>query len=84
MLRTIKGKLTVSVIGIAVVSILLTTIGIVLVAGSSMIDNQMQELQLNSDKYAEEVNTWIENEKMLADGTADSLAAGGNSCGRKK
>lgn len=77
MLRTIKGKLTVSVIGIAVVSILLTTIGIVLVAGSSMIDNQMQALQLNSDKYAEEVNTWIENEKMLADGAADSIAAGG-------
>lgn len=44
MLRTIKGKLTVSVIGIAVVSILLTTIGIVLVAGSSMIDHQMQAL----------------------------------------
>lgn len=77
MLRTIKGKLTVSVIGIAVVSILLTTIGIVLVAGNRMIDNQMQALQLNSDKYASEVNTWIENEKMLADGAADSIAAGG-------
>ncbi|MCM1126948.1 MAG: methyl-accepting chemotaxis protein [Lachnospiraceae bacterium] len=76
MLKTIKGKLTVSVIGIVVGSILLATAGIIVVAGKRMIEDQTQALQLNADKYAEEINTWIENEKMLADGAADSIGAG--------
>ncbi len=76
MLRTIRGRLTVSVIGIVVISILLTTAGIVTVAGKRMIQDQTQALQINADKYAEEINTWIEAEKMLADGAADSIAAG--------
>lgn len=77
MLRTIKGRLTVSVIAIVVASIIFTTVGIIVVAGKRMIQDQTQALQLNADKYAEEINTWIENEKMLADGTADSITAGG-------
>ncbi len=76
MQRTIKGKLTTSVIGIVVASILLTTLGIIAVAGKRMIQDQTQTLQLNADKYAEEINTWIENEKMLAGGTANSIQAG--------
>ncbi len=76
MRKTIKGKLTVSMIGIVVASILLTTVGIIAVAGKRTIQDQTQALQLNADKYAEEINTWIENEKMLADGAAKSIAAG--------
>lgn len=76
-LKTIKGRLTVSMIGIVVASILLTTVGIIAVAGKRTFQEQTQALQLNADKYAEEINTWIENEKMLADGTAKSIAAGG-------
>lgn len=76
MLKTIKGRLTVSMIGIVVVSILLTAIGIIAVAGKRMVQDQIQALQLNADKYAEEINTWIENEKMLAEGAAKSIAAG--------
>lgn len=78
MLRTIKGKLTASVIGIVAISILLTTVGIAMVAGNRMIGDQTQALQINADKYAKEINTWIETEKMLADGAADSVAAGRN------
>ena len=78
MRRTIKGKLTLSVIGIVVLSIILTTIGIVVVAGKNLVQNQTEALQLNADKYAEEINTWIENEKMLADGTANSIEAAAN------
>ncbi len=78
MLKTIKGRLTASVTGIVVASILLTTAGIVAVAGRRMIQEQKEALQLNADKYAEEINTWIENEKMLASGTASSVQAGGN------
>lgn len=78
MLKTIKGRLTVSVIGIVVGSILLATAGIIVIAGRQMIADQTQALQLNADKYAEEINTWIEEEKMLADGAADSVGAGQN------
>lgn len=77
MLRTIKGKLTVSMIGIVIAGILLTTVGIITVAGRRTIQDQTRALQLNADKYAEEINTWIENEKMLAEGTVKSIAAGG-------
>ncbi len=76
MLKTIKGRLTVSMIAIVVASILLTTVGIIAVAGKRTIQEQTQALQLNADKYAEEINTWIENEKMLVDGTAKSITAG--------
>ena len=50
MLRTIKGRLTVNVIGIVVAAILLTTAGIVWVAGKRMIQDQSRALQLNADK----------------------------------
>lgn len=73
MLRTIKGRLTVNVIGIVVAAILLTTAGIVWVAGKRMIQDQSRALQLNADKYAEEINAWVENEKMLAEGAAGSI-----------
>ena len=76
MLRTIKGRLTVSMIGIVVASILLTTVGIITVAGRRTIQDQTRALQLNADKYAEEINTWIESEKALAEGTVKSIAAG--------
>ena len=78
MSKTIKGRLTVSMIGIVVASILLTTVGIITVAAKRTIQDQIQALQLNADKYAEEINTWIENEKMLAAGAAKSIAAGGS------
>lgn len=73
--RTIKGRLTISVICIVVISIMVTTIGTVIVAGRRLIQDQMESLQLSADKYAEEINTWIENERMLADGAANSIEA---------
>ena len=73
--KTIKGKLTTSVICMVVVSILLTTMGIVIVAGRRLIKDQTEALQIYADRYAEEINTWIENEKMLADGAANSIEA---------
>lgn len=63
-------------IGIVVASILLTTVGVITIAGKRMIQDQTQALQLSADKYAEEINTWIEIEKMIADGTAVSIEAG--------
>ncbi len=65
MRKTIKGKLTLNVICIVAVSIILTTAGIVILAGRNLIQKQTEALQLNADKYAEEINTWIEAEKLL-------------------
>lgn len=79
MRKTIKGKLTISVIFIVALSIILTTVGIVIVAGRHLIQNQTEAVQLNAARYAEEINTWIENEKMLAEGAANSIEAAGNS-----
>ena len=76
--KTIKGKLTLSVIAIVVVIIVLTTVGIASIAANRLIDNQKSELQLQADRYAEEVNTWIETEKMMAEGTANSVEAAGD------
>lgn len=78
MMKTIKGRLTVSVICMVTASILLTTIGIVVVAGNRMMKDETEKLQLYADKYAEEINTWIENEKMLAAGAAASIKAAAN------
>lgn len=78
MRKTIKGKLTISVIVIVAVSILLTTVGIIIVAGQHLIKNQTDAVQLNADRYAKEINTWIETEKMLAEGAANSMEAAGN------
>lgn len=78
MARTIKGKLTISVVLIVVVSILITAVGFIVVAGRRMIQDQTQVLQLNAEKYAEEINAWIEDEKMLAVGTANSIMAVGD------
>ncbi|MDE6568838.1 MAG: methyl-accepting chemotaxis protein [Lachnospiraceae bacterium] len=75
MSRTIKGKLTISVICIVAVSIILTTVGTVIVASRHLIQNQTDALQLNADKYAEEINTWIQEEKMVAEGASNSIEA---------
>ena len=81
MRRTIKGKLTSSVICMVVISILLTTGGIVFVAGKRLVSDQTEALQIYADRYAEEINTWIENEKMLAQGAADCIEAARNTDG---
>lgn len=78
MSRTIKGKLTISVIFMVVMSILLTTAAILTVADRRLMEDQMETLQLYADKYAGEINTWIENEKMLAEGTANGIEAAGS------
>lgn len=78
MLRTIKGKLTFGMIAVVVTSILLTAIGLLAVAGNRTVQDQTRALQLNADKYAEEINTWIEEEKMLANGAVNSIVAGKN------
>lgn len=75
MRRTIRGKLTTSVIAIVVLTILLTTIGLVGVAGGKIYNNQMAQLQLQSDRYAQEINSWMKEEIMLTEGAANAVVA---------
>lgn len=76
MLKTIRGRLTISMIGFVIAGILLTAAGSITVAGKQAVRDQTRALELNADLYAEEINTWMEKEKMLADGAAQSIAAG--------
>lgn len=78
MRKTIKGKLTTSVILIVVAIIILTTFGIVMIASNTLTKKSENELQLQADKYAEAINTWIVDEKMMAEGTANSIEAAGD------
>jgi methyl-accepting chemotaxis protein len=78
MLRTIRGKMTFSVVLIVMAIIILTTVGIVTVAGKKLVANQKNNLQIEADRYAQEINTWIESEKMLTEGAARSVSAVGS------
>lgn len=78
MRKTIRGKLTISVIAIVIVIIEAITIGIVGIAGSKLMNSQKDELQLQADRYAQEVNSWIATEKMLVTGAAKSIESTGD------
>lgn len=78
MRKTIRGKLTVSIIAIVVVIIALTTAGLVGIAGAKLVSNQKDQLQIEADRYANEINAWIKEEKMLTTGVANAIAAGGD------
>ncbi len=75
MKRTIKGTLTTVVIIIVAVAMLITTSVIVIVSGSNIKTGKKNEIQLNADKYANSINSWIEKEKGLNTAGASSLAA---------
>ena len=75
MKRTIKAKLTTAVILIVVVAMLLS-MGIVVGMSSRTLNEHLTgELQLNADKYANSINSWIEREKGLNIAGAAALKA---------
>lgn len=83
MTKTIKGKLTITIIAIVILIIVVTTIGVVSVSSNKLLEKEKIELQLQADRYAQEVNAWIDNEKMLVanaakyvEGTKDLSDAG--------
>lgn len=76
--RTIKGKLTGTVLISVVLIIILMTVGIVVVASNNLLDDQKEELQLQATRYANEINTWMSEEKTLTEGAAKSIEATGS------
>ena len=75
MKSTIKGKLTAAVIAIVVAVMLVTTAIIVGTSGSKLTKELTGELQINADKYANSINSWIEMEKGLNIAGAAALKA---------
>ena len=63
MKNTIKGRLTLAVILIVVAAMLASTAIIVGTSGSKLTNELTDELQINADKYANSINSWIEMEK---------------------
>lgn len=76
--KTIRGKLTSTVIIIVVAIIMIITAGIVSIAGSNLLRAQKEELQLQADKYANEVDAWISTEKEWVTGAANSIQSTGD------
>jgi len=75
MKRTVKGTLTVAVIIIVAVAMLVCASVIVIISGSNIKTGKKNEIQLNADKYAQSINSWIEKEKGLNIAAATALAA---------
>lgn len=65
MTSTIKGRLTLVVILIVVAAMLVSTAVVVGTAGNKVTDGLTNQLQINADKYANSINSWIEMEKGL-------------------
>lgn len=76
--KTIRSKLTSAVIVIVVAIIIVITVGIVSIASRNLLNVQKDELQIQADKYANEVNTWISTEKEWVTGTAKSIESTGD------
>ena len=75
MKRTIKGNLTLTVILIVVIAMLVST-GIIVERSSSTVTDQLtSKLQINADKYANSIDSWIELEKGLNIAGAQALTA---------
>ncbi|MCQ2496513.1 MAG: methyl-accepting chemotaxis protein [Lachnospiraceae bacterium] len=76
--KTIRGKLTSTVIIIVITIIMIITAGIVSIAGYNLLKAQKEELQLQADKYAHEVDTWISTEKEWVTAAANSIQSTGD------
>ncbi|MCR5688058.1 MAG: hypothetical protein K6G58_08560 [Lachnospiraceae bacterium] len=72
---TIKGRLTLAVILIVVAAMLVSTVIIIGTSGKNLTNELTNELQLNADKYANSINSWIEMEKGLNAAGAAAFAA---------
>ena len=72
---TIKARLTLVVILIVVVAMIASTAVIVSTSGTKLTDELKSELQINADKYANSIDSWIEMEKGLNAAGAAAFAA---------
>ena len=70
---TIKAKLTAAVIIIVVAAMLISTFIIVRTSSIKLSAELTEQQQINADKYANSINSWIAMEKGLNDASAGAL-----------
>lgn len=75
----IKDRLTFTVSCIVAAIVIISAVSIVTIARNNQIKQATGELQVQADKYAETINTWIESEKTMVEGTVSSVEALGTS-----
>ncbi|MBR6293517.1 MAG: hypothetical protein IKR54_02895 [Lachnospiraceae bacterium] len=75
MKRTVKGTLTAVVIIIVAAAMLICSAVVIVISGNNLKNGKRNEIQLNADKYAFSINSWIEKEKGLNIAGAAALAA---------
>ena len=73
MKRTIKEKLTINIVSMVVILFVIIMFTVVSIASDNLIIKQKDELQLLSDKYAGQIDIWLNEKKNLAELTAVSL-----------
>lgn len=71
--KTIRGKLTLGAVICTVVSVVALTVSVISMAAVQMKEQQQAELQLQADRYGQEINGWMQQEIQLVEGAANSL-----------
>ena len=75
MFKTIRGTLTSTVIIIVAVAMIALSLTMLMVSGASM-DNQAREgLQSKANYHAEQINAWLNGEKVMTEGIRDAVLA---------
>ena len=74
MRRTIREKLTINILCIVIVFFSIILAVTVSFASNKLIMKQKNELQLQTDKYAEEINTWFTDIIVLSEESAKNIA----------
>lgn len=78
MRRTIQGKLTVGAVLCTVISIILLLTGLLSISATNIHDQQKEALQLQADRYSQEINGWMQEEIQLVEGAANALEVVGD------
>lgn len=74
-LRTIKGKLTSTLLVLTAIALMVLSCSIVFSANGKLVERQEDELALNTDVVAEQFNTFINEQKVFIEGVAKSTLA---------
>ena len=74
-MKTIKGKLTTAVIIIVAAVMVISTSITTVTASRKLSTNMLSNLQINTGKYANSINSWMEREKGLNIAGAAALAS---------
>ena len=78
MKRTISRKVTIRVVSIVIGIFVIIMAVIGSIVSNKLIERRKAEMQLNSDKYASEINSWINQKRALVEETAKHLTCDGD------